>query len=289
MRLIAGLAVLAGILALAGVWATGGFATLAWWASQQQHGLQSDLATSLRNLRSGQSAAFWSLILICLSYGFLHAIGPGHGKVLISGAALGSRGTALRMSLIAVAGSLAQAAFAIVIVYGGLALFQATARGTVAAAEGWIQPIGHLLIAAVGATILVKGLRSLRRTEAGCHGHDHGPAPDQVARATGGRDAVALVLAMAARPCAGALVVLVLAWSFGLWLAGIAAVFAMGLGTAAFTVLIAVLAVASRDATLFSAGSGRIARVALPTLQILAGGTVLTVSLILLSETLARL
>ena len=81
-----------------------------------QQALQAALAGRLQDLRAGEGTAFWSLLALCAGYGFLHALGPGHGKVLISGAAVGTRATALRMGMIALAGSLAQAAAAIAFV-----------------------------------------------------------------------------------------------------------------------------------------------------------------------------
>jgi nickel/cobalt transporter (NicO) family protein len=92
---------------------------------------------------------------------------------------------------------------------------------------------------------------------------------------------------MAARPCAGALIVLVLAWSMGLAATGAAAVIAMGLGTAGFTVTLAALAVAGRDAAFLSAGPASAARRVGPALQIGAGAAILIVSGALLCTSLA--
>lgn len=291
MRLTAGLLLALAALTGLALWAAGGLDTLAWWARQQQQALQDALAARILALRAGEGAAFWSLVGICGAYGFLHALGPGHGKALIAGAAVGTRATARRMALIALAGSLAQAAFAIALVYGALALFAATARGTVEGAERWAVPAGNLVVALIGAWLVWRGMRGLRgagHTHAHGHdhhhhahdhahdcGHSHGPTPDEVARATTPAATLALIGAMAVRPCTGALIVLVLAWRFGLAWAGAAAAVAMGLGTAAFTMLVAFAAVAGRDAAFLAAGEGRAARLLGPVLQILAGGLIL--------------
>jgi ABC-type nickel/cobalt efflux system permease component RcnA len=269
----------AALLAVAAVaallaWWTGTHQAALWWVASRQRALQDALADGIRDVHAGRSAAFWSLIAVCAAYGFLHAVGPGHGKALVAGAALATRATALRMALIAVAGSLAQAAVAIALVCGGFALFEATARGTVEGAERWAAPVGNLAIAVIGGWLLLRGVRSLRggRAHAGC-GHHHGPDPQEVGRAGLGA-ALALVGAMAARPCTGALFVLVIAWRMGLAAEGAAAVLAMGLGTAAFTVAVATLAVAGRDAALLTAGGGRTALLG-SWLQIAAGGLIL--------------
>jgi ABC-type nickel/cobalt efflux system permease component RcnA len=95
-------------------------------------------------------------------------------------------------------------------------------------------------------------------------------------------DTLALIGGMAARPCTGALFVLVIAWRMDLASAGAAAVLAMGLGTATVTLGVAVLAVTGREAALISAGDGRAARILMPALQIAGGGLILAVSALLL-------
>ncbi len=312
MRLTAALVLALAALGALALWATGGFAAAAWWVQAQQRVLQSALTGEVAALRSGDPAALWRLMAICGAYGFLHAVGPGHGKALIAGAALGGRATARRMAAIALAGSLAQALVAVALVYGGLALVGVTARGLTDGANRWVAPLGNLAVALIGALILARGLhgfwptasrprpedrdnraiagldrRHVADRAAGC-GHDHGPSFEQAARATGAWGAAPLVGAMAVRPCTGAIVVLVIAWRMGLPVAGAAAVIAMGLGAAAFTALVAWLAVSSRDAAFLTAGSGAFATRLGPLLQIVAGGLLVTTSgLLLLSEILA--
>ncbi len=289
--MIAGVAAAA---ALGALWWSGGFAILAWWIVGLQRELQSTLAAEITALRGGEPHALAGLLGFCAAYGFLHAVGPGHGKLLVAGAAVGSAASARRMAGIAVAGSLAQALFALVLVYGGLALVGATARATIGASETWALPFGHAAVAAIGLTIAVRGLRTWRvaRPGHGHHhdadhacgcGHDHGPDLRTAAAATGFAATAGLVGAMAVRPCSGAMMLLAIAWSMGLAAAGAAGVLAMGLGTAAFTVVVALLAVSGRETTLASFGDGRAARL-LPALQIGAGlllavsGTTLLVS-----------
>jgi ABC-type nickel/cobalt efflux system permease component RcnA len=190
------------------------------------------------------------------------------------------------MSLIALAGSLGQALVAIAAVYGAFLLFQATARGAADGGEAWIDPIGNAVIALIGAWLVARGITALRSPEpaaCGCgHGHHHHhPDPDAVARAEGFGPTLALVAGIALRPCTGALFVLVIAWRMDLAGAGALAVLAMGLGTAAFTILVALLAVGSRDAAFLTAGDGRAARLLAPTLQIGAGALILAVGTIL--------
>jgi len=83
----------------------------------------------------------------------------------------------------------------------------------------------------------------------GDEGHDHGHHHHVVtADQTGGdwREQLGVVLSSGLRPCSGALLVLVFAWSQGVFLAGVVSAFLMGLGTAITVSVLAVLAVSSK-------------------------------------------
>jgi ABC-type nickel/cobalt efflux system permease component RcnA len=78
-------------------------------------------------------------------------------------------------------------------------------------------------------------------------GHSHGPAPNELAGPGGWRRGLAAILTVGIRPCSGAILVLVFALAQGLFWAGIAATFLMGLGTAITVATIAVVAVSAKD------------------------------------------
>jgi len=82
------------------------------------------------------------------------------------------------------------------------------------------------------------------------HDHDHGHHHHHVVTAdqTGGdwREQLGVVLSSGLRPCSGALLVLVFAWSQGVFLAGVVSAFLMGLGTAITVSVLAVVAVSAK-------------------------------------------
>jgi nickel/cobalt transporter (NicO) family protein len=78
-------------------------------------------------------------------------------------------------------------------------------------------------------------------------GHSHGPDPSELAGPGGWRRGLSAILTVGVRPCSGAILVLVFALAQGLFWAGIAATFVMGLGTAMTVATIAVLAVLTKD------------------------------------------
>jgi nickel/cobalt exporter len=77
-------------------------------------------------------------------------------------------------------------------------------------------------------------------------GHSHGPTPDQLAGPGGWRRGLGAIFAVGMRPCSGAILVLVFALAQGLFWAGVAATFVMGIGTAITVATIAVIAVSAK-------------------------------------------
>lgn len=86
-------------------------------------------------------------------------------------------------------------------------------------------------------------------------GHAHGPTPDQLAGPGGWRRGFGAILAVGLRPCSGAILVLVFALAQGLFWAGVAATFVMGLGTALTVATIAVIAVSAKSVARRLAGT----------------------------------
>jgi nickel/cobalt transporter (NicO) family protein len=287
--LISGLGVLA---LLAGLWAFGAFTALADWALGQQRAVQNSMATGIRAVRAGEAGALAALLAIAFSYGFVHAAGPGHGKVLISGYGVARRVRLWPLVGIAFVSSMAQAAVAVAVVYGFFAAFGWTRERVLGISDDVMQPAGLLLVAAVGLWLVWRGVRGLRRGAGHGHDHDHdhdhvhdehcghahGPTMAQVTSLTGWRDTAALIAGVAIRPCSGALFLLILTFQMGIAAAGILGTFVMGLGTASVTMVVALLAVWSREGVLAGLSEGRLART-LPVIELVAGAVVMVVAL----------
>jgi nickel/cobalt exporter len=83
--------------------------------------------------------------------------------------------------------------------------------------------------------------------EASAWGHAHAPEPSELKGEHWLRRGLAAVVAVGLRPCSGAIIVLVFALAQGIFWIGVAATFAMGLGTAITVAAIATLAVGARS------------------------------------------
>lgn len=280
LGLLIGLALALGAVAL--VWATGGFDALARWAAAEQRAAQGEMAGAIRAIKAGDAGALAALLGIAFAYGFFHAAGPGHGKAVIGGYGLGTRVPALRLTALALASSLAQGLTAILLVYGGIAVLDFTRERVEGLAERLFAPLSYAAIGAIGLWLVWRGVRGLRRGEGHACGHDHGPAPEDVARAGSLRDAALIVAAVAMRPCTGALFLLVICWRLGIDLAGILGTFAMALGTASVTVAVALAAAGTRESALMATVGGPGGRQALSVLELTAGALVIAAAWTLL-------
>jgi nickel/cobalt exporter len=78
-------------------------------------------------------------------------------------------------------------------------------------------------------------------------GHAHAPEPEELAGPGGWRRGFSAVVAVGARPCSGAIIVLVFALAQGLFWAGVVATLVMGLGTAITVAAIATIAVGAKS------------------------------------------
>ncbi len=252
------------------------------WIFDVQSAFSRAMTGALRALKTEGGAA-WSLVALAFAYGVFHAAGPGHGKAVVASYVLASERALMRGLRISFAAAMLQATVAVALVSVLALIFAATAR-TMTQVAGWIETASFAAVAAVGAVLLWRKAGSLgdlvaARKDAAAlahahdhghahhhhahdhahhhhhHHHDHGHAADcgcghshapVVAENAPLREAAGAVLAAGLRPCSGAIVVLVFALSQGLYVWGVVAAFAMGLGVAITTGALASLAVLAK-------------------------------------------
>ena len=263
------------------------------WLLAKQSEFYREMSATIRAARSDGSA-IWTLLAISFAYGIFHAAGPGHGKAVISSYLVANQETARRGIALSFASALMQSLVAVVIVGICAWLLNASAK-TMCGAEKAIEIASYALIAAFGARLVwTKGGGFMRALQAPVpatagaahhHGHDHGhardrhhdhahhdhdpdhvhdehcghshgPAPSELAGPGGWRRGFGAILAVGIRPCSGAILVLVFSLAQGLFWAGIAATFVMGLGTAITVATIAVIAVSAKDLARRLSGGG---------------------------------
>lgn len=215
------------------------------WLLLQQAELHRSLIGLMRALQEGAPGALFALVGGAFLYGVFHALGPGHGKLIISSYAFAS-GSAIRSSLLlTLVSSLAQALSAILLV-GGLVLLLGQGRLGTTRNVYWLELLSYALILLLGIAMLIRALRG----KTGCCGHAHDEEPHDHhhghAATIPKRDFWAMVVSIGIRPCTGAVIVLLFTLGQGLFLAGVTATLAMALGTAIAVGGLALVAIIAR-------------------------------------------
>lgn len=302
-----------------------GFDQLIAWTAQAQGAFYDGLTAALREV-GASSSALWTLLGLSFAYGVAHAAGPGHGKVVISSYMLASGDTARRGAMLAIGAALVQATMAVLLV-GVLAGVFGLSRAFLTDATITLERFSYALIILLGLYLVwrtVKGLlpQPVALAPAGhphhhdhAHDHDHDhhhhahhahpdphhvhdahcgcdhvhmPDADEVSRTAGVGQSLMLVLGAGARPCTGALLVLVLAMSQGLLWAGALSAYAMGIGTA---ITVGTLAVFASGLSSFLTSGSRaspLMRYAPLVLSLLGGLVVVAFGALLLLASLGR-
>jgi nickel/cobalt transporter (NicO) family protein len=255
------------------------------WILAKQSEFYREMSVTIRAAKSDGSAV-WTLLGISFAYGIFHAAGPGHGKAVISSYLVANEETARRGMVLSFASALLQALVAVAVVAVLAWLLSSTAKTMCSAEKAIEIVSYGLIAAFGARLVWTKGGGFMRALQAKpvpamvaahhhddhdhdhghhhhdhqhhdhAHGHDHvhdehcghshGPTPDQLAGPGGWRRGLGAIFAVGLRPCSGAILVLVFSLAQGLFLAGIAATFVMGLGTAITVATIAVIAVSAK-------------------------------------------
>ena len=224
------------------------------------------IATHMRAIRDGGSAGPLLIgLVLAFAYGVVHALGPGHGKVVVATYFLGRDaqiGRGLMMGLqIAVYHVLSAI---VVVALADLVLRQAF--GSAPAEVAGVRLASYGLIALIGATMLAQAIRRSRLRRAGievghdCCGHGHadhahGSGPRGGRRAQEG----ALSLGVGIVPCTGAVLILLYALANDILLPGLLLVVAIAAGMAITMGALGMLSIFARNAVaarLEAAGSG---------------------------------
>lgn len=262
------------------------------WIAVKQVEFYKGLSALVLAFRSEPAAAF-GLIGLSFLYGLFHAAGPGHGKVVISSYLVATGETFRRGIALAFLSAFAQAMTAIALVSVLTIALNATSL-VMTRATGMVEIASYVLIVLIGLRLVWAKGRSLfarpkpvvlQPAAAGVpsdlgsaavhshdhhhhHHHDHGacatcghshaPDPADLGGPFSLKRAWTAVLAVGLRPCTGAIIVLVFAFSQGVYGVGVAATLAMAVGTGLAVAILAGLAVGARGlaARLADGGSG---------------------------------
>jgi nickel/cobalt exporter len=247
------------------------------WLLAEQSRFYLMLTSTIRAISTNGSAA-WTLAGLSFAYGVFHAAGPGHGKAVIASYMIANERALKRGLVLTGFAALLQGLVAITIVTIAALIFNATAKRMTDAAT-IIEQVSYAAIVALGLWLVWRKGRALlaaffhgQSTHKGalafattdgsnafaCSAHDHvhdancghvhAPDPSTLDNPSfSWSSALATVVAAGARPCSGAILVLVFSLAQGIYWAGIGAALAMAVGTALTTGALAASAVFAKS------------------------------------------
>ena len=292
--LIFTVAAIAGLLWLWQVWPQVMLKSVIW-----QREVNQQMSSLLKSVAANPTQAGGTLLLFSFVYGVLHALGPGHGKVVIT-TWLATHPSKLKSSIgLTLAASLLQGLVAIALVVVVLSILQLPAR-QLHLSSFWLEKGSYALVGVLGLLLSWRALKKLRallrkpkftaftphhvhHDGCGC-GHQHMPDPERLARDDDWRARLVIILSMGMRPCSGAIMALLFSKVIGVFAWGMASALAMAAGTSLTITSLALLVHAFRSLAVKLSGNKTPAlwrQVGWSTLA-LAGGIILVVAAVVM-------
>lgn len=265
-----------------------GVAELARYSAEYQQKIQRTLSTALRDIKDGRgSAAMWTLIVVCFGYGVVHTLGPGHGKAVVVAYFLDSaRPRAWLEGVFAGAWIAFTHTLAALLLAAALKAFTSVGMmGALREARN-VDIVSFTLILLIGFWRLWAGITGRVHEHHGHdhghdhhhdhgHGHHHHNHHDHKQRTVAGW---LLLTAAGIAPCAGALVVVLLAVALDVIWAGVIGVLAIAFGMAITLAVIGLASMAAHRLIIADGRSqeiGRLTAIVASLIVIATGGTLL--------------
>ncbi|WP_439287289.1 zinc transporter permease subunit ZevB [Lonepinella sp. BR2357] len=222
------------------------------------------LSDNLHQIKQAPIYAGTSLILVSFGYGVFHALGPGHGKFIMTSYLSLHESKILASMRLAFFSSLMQGVVAIVATSIVVVLLNLSSS-YFKASQLWLERGAYALIFLLGSQWIIQSgkkiwqiqrkpkilqikpvadnqilksavqnppvfLSYIHDENCGC-GHQHLPAEDQLSQANSLKSQWLIILSIGMRPCTGAIFILFLSYMLDLYLWGVVATMAMAVGT----------------------------------------------------------
>ena len=110
-------------------------------------------------MKSGDWGAIWKFLLICLVYGMLHALGPGHGKSIVVGYFIARRGRWRQGVALGAGITVTHTMSAVLLLLILYAIFKATVFTAFETGRIGIERASYALIMLTGVLLVVLGIK----------------------------------------------------------------------------------------------------------------------------------
>ncbi len=243
-----------------------------------QKGFNQQLSSSLKLLGQNQTQAGLTLVLMSFLYGIFHAVGPGHGKFILT-SYLALEQTKLKQAVkMSLSASLVQGVVAVLLVSVIVVLFTLSRRYFDVTLQ-WVERGGFAIMGAFGLYWCYQAIKSFKPKklkiqavhlqkidknqplvlkssgphshdeQCGC-GHQHLPTSEQMQQGKDWRAQAMIILTIGARPCSGAILVLFLSYTLNLYHWGVLSAMVMAIGTGLTLAIFALLVLFARKKAL---------------------------------------
>ena len=136
--------------------------------AEEQKVLREKLTAAISAMKSGDWDAIWKFLAICLVYGMLHALGPGHGKSIVVGYFIARRGRWRQGVALGAGITVTHTMSAVLLLLILYAIFKATVFTAFETGRIGIERASYALIMLTGVLLVVLAIRDVIKSRKGC-------------------------------------------------------------------------------------------------------------------------
>ena len=127
--------------------------------AEEQKVLREKLTTAISAMKRGDWDAIWKFLAICLVYGMLHALGPGHGKSIVVGYFIARRGRWRQGVALGAGITVTHTMSAVLLLLILYAIFKATVFAAFETGRIGIERTSYALVMLTGVLLVVLGIK----------------------------------------------------------------------------------------------------------------------------------
>ena len=136
--------------------------------AEEQKVLREKLTAAISAMKRGDWDAIWKFLAICLVYGMLHALGPGHGKSIVVGYFIARRGRWRQGVALGAGITVTHTMSAVLLLLILYAIFKATVFTAFETGRIGIERASYALIMLTGVLLVVLAIRDVFKSHKGC-------------------------------------------------------------------------------------------------------------------------
>ena len=252
--------------------------------SEAQKTLREKLTSAIAAMKSGEWGAIWKFLFICLVYGMLHALGPGHGKSIVVGYFIARRGRWRQGVALGAGITVTHTLSAVLLLFILYAIFKATVFPAFETGRMGIEKASYILIMLTGLLLVAIAIHDFWKQHKNASSAE---SPESLPRTAHWREIIGVAAITGIVPCpAVALIVLFCLLNSMVALALLGA-FVICIGMTITNVAFGIAAVAFRKGIDFGGRRSRFASIIYNAVTLAGGLLIFTSGLLLFGNLFA--